>query len=347
MTRAIVVDPLFEDVWPFAADHLHHLWERSGVVEFIRLEAQRETTLTDAVSDQSDITQLVSLGVRIEDESLSAFPNLEEGLVMTTSMYSIDEGVATALEDRGVTVHDHTDEGFWSESVSEFGLALTINALRKIPQKSRAMIGSHDPWDLEQLGNELPEARGHQFADDPGFVHGTVANKRVRVIGVGNIGSRYASITDFLGADVAAYDPYADEPCFHRAGARRVHSLEALIENAEIFAPTLPLTEATRGLITAEHIQALPEGCLVVLITRAEVCDVAAIRERVLADEISLAADVWDEEPLALDDPLLGRDNVVHTPHIAGRTRDANRQWAEYLAAHFNSSSPDATRPNR
>ena len=169
-------------------------------------------------------------------------------------------------------------------------------------------------------------------------MNGTVAGRRVRVAGVGNIGSRYASIADFLGADVAAYDPYADEPCFHRTGARRVHSLETLVEDAEIFAPTIPLTEATRGLITAEHIEALPEGCLVVLITRAGVCDVAAIRERVLADEITLAADVWDEEPLPLDDPLLGRENVIHTPHIAGRTEDANRQWAEHLAAYFESS---------
>jgi phosphoglycerate dehydrogenase-like enzyme len=56
------------------------------------------------------------------------------------------------------------------------------------------------------------------------------------------------------------------------------------------------------------------------------------LRERVLADELALAADVWDVEPLPIDDPLLGRHNVVHTPHIAGRTRDAN------LAAQFDPS---------
>jgi phosphoglycerate dehydrogenase-like enzyme len=47
---------------------------------------------------------------------------------------------------------------------------------------------------------------------------------------------------------------------------------------------------------------------------------------------------VWDVEPLPLDDPLLGRHNVVHTPHIAGRTRDANLAWAENLAAQFDPS---------
>jgi len=44
---------------------------------------------------------------------------------------------------------------------------------------------------------------------------------------------------------------------------------------------------------------------------------------------------VWDVEPLPLDDALLGRHNVVHTPHNAGRTMHANQQWAEALAVQF------------
>ena len=95
------------------------------------------------------------------------------------------------------------------------------------------------------------------------------------------------------------------------------------------------LLESTRGIVTAEHINALPKGCLVVLATRAGICDMEAVRKRVLADELSLAADVWDVEPLPLDDPLLGRHNVVHTPHNAGRTIDANQAWAEKLVVQF------------
>jgi phosphoglycerate dehydrogenase-like enzyme len=71
------------------------------------------------------------------------------------------------------------------------------------------------------------------------------------------------------------------------------------------------------------------------MVTRAGICDTEAIRRRVLADELSLAADVWDVEPLPLDDLLLGRHNVVHTPHNAGRTIDANRLWAEKLVMQF------------
>lgn len=335
MTRTIIVDPLFEDVWPHAADYLQHIWENESAVDFVRLPDEQATRLSDAVPHPERVTQLVSLGVKATPQDLEAFRTLEEAFVMTDSMYSVDEEIKASLEERGVTVHDHTNEGFWSESVSEFGLALTINGLRRIPQKHREMITSHEPWDLDQLDNEVPGANGHQFADDYPFVNGTLSEKRVRIAGLGNIGSRYAHVADFLGADVAGYDPYADEPCFHRSGTTRRYSLEELVSDAEIFVPTVPLTDATRGLITADLIHSLPDGCLVVLITRAEVCDMDAIRERVTAGELSLAADVWDEEPLSLDDPLLDRNNVVHTPHIAGRTDDANRQWAEHLAAHF------------
>ena len=97
----------------------------------------------------------------------------------------------------------------------------------------------------------------------------------------------------------------------------------------------VPLTESTRDLVKAHHIDALPKGCLVVMVTRARICDTEAIRRRVLADELSLAADVWDVEPLPLDDPLLGRHNVVHTPHNAGRTIDANELWTEKLVVQF------------
>ena len=100
----------------------------------------------------------------------------------------------------------------------------------------------------------------------------------------------------------------------------------------------MPLVEKTRGIVEAKHIRALPTGCLVVLITRAGIVDMPELRRRVLANELALAADVFDVEPLPLDDPLLGHPNVVHTPHIAGRTRDANLEWVDILLAQFRHS---------
>jgi phosphoglycerate dehydrogenase-like enzyme len=332
MRSVIVVHPKFEAHWSFTADHLHTLWQAQGQVEFIRLAPDEERPLGAIVPEPETVTRLIALSVPVTDSCLEKFTHLREVALETR----LPEGTKERLAERGVRLYRQVSEGFWGESVSEFGLALTLCGLRRIPQLHHQILTDLTPWDYNPSGGVgQPRTRAHQFGDDPNFTSGTIAGKRVRVVGAGNIGSRYASFCHFLGADVAVWDPFAQEPAFHRAGSRREWHLDRLVQDAEIFAPMVPLTQSTEGLVTAKHIHALPTGCLVVLVTRAKIVDVATLRERVLADELALAADVFDIEPLPLDDPLLGRHNVVHTPHNAGRTIHANQQWAEMLAAQF------------
>ena len=337
MSSLIVVHPNFDGVWPFAADHFHALWGAQGAVEFIRLEHGDQRKLGEIASHPAEVQRLACLGVPVTLTGLQLFTGLEEATFQGSYGSSVSsEPIQGHLQQAGVVVYNHPTEGFWGQTVAEYGLALTLCGLRRIPQLHREILTSQAPWDYEPPdGKGRPGARGHQFGDNPNFTSGTIAGKRVRIVGAGNIGSRYASFVNMLGADVATWDPFASEPCFHRAGARKEWHLSQLVKDADIFAPMVPLMDSTRGIVTAEHINALPKGCLVVLATRARICDMAALRKRVLGDELSLAADVWDIEPLPLDDPLLGRHNVVHTPHNAGRTIDANRAWAEKLAVQF------------
>lgn len=336
MSSLILVHPTFEATWPFVADHLHALWQAQGDTQLVRLQPDETRAMHALGVDLSHVERCVALGVPATAETIDHMPALKEAAFLREYGPLQDDALHEALKSRGVRVYQQRSEGFWGESVSEFGLALTLCALRRIPQTYAAMMHAQDVWDYSPAGGVgRPGQRGHQFGDDIRFTNGTAQGKRVRIVGAGNIASRYASFMHMLGADVAAWDPFASEPNFHRAGARREYYLERLVSDAEIFAPMVPLTESTRGLIKRDHIYALPKGCLIVLVTRALICDMPAIRERVLNDEIALAADVFDVEPLPLNDPLLGRHNVVHTPHNAGRTKEANFQWAEMLAAQF------------
>jgi phosphoglycerate dehydrogenase-like enzyme len=336
MSSLIVVHPTFEATWPFVADHLHALWQQQGVTQLVRVSPDEARAVHELGIDLAGVERLVALSVPATAETVQHMPALQEAAILREYGSLKDDALAAALKVRGIRVYQQRSEGFWGESVSEFGLALTLCALRRIPQTHAAMMNAHDVWDYSPGGGVgQPGRRGHQFGDDIRFTNGTAQGKRVRIVGAGNIASRYASFMHMLGADVAAWDPFASEPAFHRAGSRREHHLDRLVQDAEIFAPMVPLTESTRGLVTREHIDALPRGCLVVLATRALICDMAAVRERVLKDELALAADVFDVEPLPLDDPLLGRHNVVHTPHNAGRTKEANFHWAEMLAEQF------------
>ncbi len=333
MRSVVIVHPQFEKVWPLAADHIYTVWEDQGQVEFIRLAHDETRTVGELLTNPGTVTRLISLCAAITLDCLKSLTSLEE-TVIHVHPYStqVPQELLDYLQSNGVSVYRHKSEGFWGQSVSEFGLALTLCGLRRIPQIHHDMMTSLTPWDYDPIPHMT---RGDQFGDDPNFTNGTIEGKRIRIVGAGNIASRYASFVHMMGADVAAWDPYASEPSFHRAGSRRELYLERLIQDAEIFVPMVPLTEQTKSLITAEHIYALPKGCLVVLVTRAGICDMQALRERVLSDELSLAADVFDIEPLPLDDPLLGRHNVVHTPHNAGRTVRSNERWAEMLTEQF------------
>lgn len=332
MRSVIVVHPNFDAEWPWSGDHFQEVWQKQGPVEFYRLEPEDTRSLGEIVPDPAGVTRLISLRVPVTDACVEALTGLEEA----TFYYGLTQEQTDRLAAQGTKIHKQVSEGFWGESVSEFGLALTLCGLRRIPQTHHEILTDQEPWNYNPAGGVgRPGQRGYQFGDDANFTSGTIAGKRVRVVGAGNIASRYASFCTMLGADVAAWDPFATEPSFHRAGSRREWHLSELVKDAEIFAPMVPLKDSTRGIVTAEHIDALPKGCLVVLVTRAKICDTEAIRRRVLADEIALAADVFDVEPLPLDDPLLGRHNVVHTPHNAGRTIHANREFAEHFTAQF------------
>lgn len=331
--HVLLVHARFDRTWPWAAMAFQEQWERHGPVELIHQDLGDDRAAHEVVADPGSVRRLVVLAAAFPPASAEAFTGLREAAILG----EYDElRSAEPLRERGVDVYRHESEGFWGQSVAEFGLALTLAGLRRIPQSHHEILTSLAPWDYDPPdGVPTTGGRGHQFGDDVRFSHGTVADKRIRIVGAGNIGSRYASFVAALGADVAVWDPYAAEPAFHRARARREHHLDRLVEDAEVFAPMLPLTPSTEGIVTADHIDALPTGCLVVLVTRAGICDMSAVRRRVLSDEVALAADVFDVEPLPLDDPLLGRHNVVHTPHNAGRTRDANQAFAAAVLDQF------------
>lgn len=333
MSSAIIATARFDGIWPLAADHLLRRWSAEGPTRLHRLADGDRRPPAAVVGDPAAITRLVLLGLAPAADELAAFAALRE--VACDSAAARDR-LAPALAARGIACHAPRNEAFWSQSLAEFGLAMTINGLRRIPQLHAAIRRDPAPWDFSPPdGIGVAGARGQQFGDDPAHANGTVHGKRVRIAGLGNIGALYAAFCSALGAEVAAWDPHVPDGSFAVARARRRFRLADLVADAEIFAPILPLRPQTEGLVDAALVRALPRGCLVVLITRAQVVDMPELRRRVLAGELALAADVFDREPLPLDDPLLGHPAVVHTPHIAGRTAHANRALVDQLAEQF------------
>ena len=332
MRSVICVHESYDAHWPFTADHWHERWQKEGGSELYRTEEQGARA-PNLVKDPQTVQRLVLLGISAESGDLKPFTALEECYASETYSGSSSKGIEEAKA-RGVTIYYPRGDVQWGQTVAEYALGLTICALRRIPHTSTAMIQGHETWKyIPEIGK--PGQRGAQFGDSTDFVSGTLGGKRVRIVGIGSIGGRYAKWCAMMGAQVSVWDPFAPDASFDIAGVKRYFHLSELVKDAEIFAPIVPLTESTMGLVTAEHINAIPNRSLVVQVTRARVCDTKALYQRVLNDELFLAADVFDQEPMPLDSPLLGRHNVVHTPHNAGRTIDANRARANDAIARF------------
>ncbi|WP_280116237.1 NAD(P)-dependent oxidoreductase [Leucobacter coleopterorum] len=100
-------------------------------------------------------------------------------------------------------------------------------------------------------------------------------------------------------------------------GVRRAE-LEEVRATANVLSLHLPLTPQTERMVDAEFIAAMPRGSVLVNVSRGALVDHVALAAAVDAGHLSGAAlDVLEQEPPAPDHPMLGRDDVVLTPHIA------------------------------
>jgi phosphoglycerate dehydrogenase-like enzyme len=282
------------------------------------LNATKEPLYRQA--DLSEVWGVAWFGGALTPECVAAAPRLRAvGGITDNSGYGLP---VEALAAREIPFIDATRA--WGQSVAEVALGLALGALRQIPQWHGRMALREPLW-------EFPYA---QFCDNPDFVNGDLGTKQVGVIGLGAIGSRVARWCVALGSSVRGFDPFVPGSRVREWGVEPV-SLDRLVNESEVLFVLVPPTPSARHLLNRERIGRLRKGALVVAVTRAHAIDVAALRERILADELAGAFDVYDIEPLPVDDPLRGRANVVHTPHIAGRTRDANLRVADVIADDF------------
>jgi phosphoglycerate dehydrogenase-like enzyme len=141
----------------------------------------------------------------------------------------------------------------------------------------------------------------------------------VAVIGAGGIGSETATRLTALGARCTAVRrrPHLGVP----RGFDRVTGLEGLdqlLPTTDVVVIAAPLTDATRGLMTAERLDRLPRSAIVVNVARGALLDEGAVAERLADGRLRGAVlDVFDREPLAPESPLWQLRSAIVTPHVS------------------------------
>lgn len=314
--------------WPYVHEQMVSRLEELGVTLVLN------TASRDPIHEQIDLSETIGIshfGGNLTEACIAAAPKLKVlGAMTDNSGHGIPY---KALQARGIPVIESTRA--WSQSVAECAFGLALSSLRRTAHWHKKMAAGEILWDWENPiwgNNKLPVA--HQFCDDPDFVNGDLGTKTVGVIGLGQIGRKIAQWCRVFGATVMGFDPFVPDELLREWDVQRA-DMDTLADSCDIVFVAVPPTPSARHLLNRERIYHLRKGSLVVVITRAHAVEMEALRERIVKDELAGAFDVYDIEPVHVDDELRNRDNVVHTPHIAGRTKDSNLRVADMTVDDF------------
>jgi phosphoglycerate dehydrogenase-like enzyme len=147
-----------------------------------------------------------------------------------------------------------------------------------------------------------------------------LAGKVLGLVGLGRIARRVATMAEAIGMRVVAFDPFI-EPTGFPDGVTRAETLDALLPTADVISVHVPLTDASRGMFHALRFAAMKPGAIFINTARGGLVDQDALLAALDAGHLGGAGlDVTTPEPLPADHPLLGRDDIVVTPHIASAT---------------------------
>jgi D-3-phosphoglycerate dehydrogenase / 2-oxoglutarate reductase len=201
-----------------------------------------------------------------------------------------------ACKEKGIAVNYVPD--YCIHEVSDHAVALLLALIRKIPLSNKVVQAGR--WEMPVV---VPIRR----------IQGTVLG----LLGFGNIPRLVAPKAKAFGMKVIAFDPYAKAELFKTAGVESV-DFDTLLKTSDYISVHAPHTPQTRGIVNADAFAKMKKGAYIVNTARGPLIDEPALIAALDSGQIGGAAlDVVAVEPLAKDSPLLGRDNVIITPHTA------------------------------
>jgi phosphoglycerate dehydrogenase-like enzyme len=246
-------------------------------------------------------------------ELLTRLPELR--LLITTGMRNASIDLAAAAE-AGVTV---CGTGSDSRPPAELTWALILGLARRITIEN-AEMRANGPWQRT--------------------VGTTLGGKTLGLLGFGKIGVAVGRVGKAFGMDVLAWSANLTEERTAAEGVRRSASKAELLRASDVLSVHLVLSDRTRGLLGAEDLALLRPSALLVNTSRAAIIDRDALVDTLREQRIAGAAlDVFEQEPLPVDDPFRTLPNVLATPHL-GYVTDTNysvyfREAVENIAAYL------------
>ncbi len=216
-------------------------------------------------------------------------------------------------------------------AVAEFNMGLMIAVARNLALSATGLQkGEHlgapveDVFRVPDVKNVIwgPLDENHPFTDyGIGF---ELYGKKLGIAGYGAIGREVAVRAKAFGMEILAYDPYLPAEKIEADGARAV-DLDTMLSESDMVSIHLPVVPATKNIVNKDWFSKMKPTAYVINTARAAVIDqrdlVEALQNKTIA---GAAIDVYWQEPIPANHPLLSMRNVLCTPHMAGLTTDVD-----------------------
>ena len=224
----------------------------------------------------------------------------------------VDNIDIAAAAELGITVTYVPD--YCMHEVSDHAMALLLALARKIPLSNKLVQAGR--WEVPAV---VPIHR--------------LAGRVLGLVGYGNIPRALAPKAKAFGLRVVTHDPYVSQQALAAAGVESV-SFDRLLEISDFVSIHAPLTPATRGLFNAQVFGKMKTDALLINTARGPLVDEDALASALDSGRLGGAAlDVVAVEPLPKDSRLIGRDNVILTPHTAFYSVEALNELQTKCAA--------------
>jgi D-3-phosphoglycerate dehydrogenase len=181
------------------------------------------------------------------------------------------------------------------------------------------------------------EVRNGVWRDDPSTLDIVrMKGKNLGIVGLGNIGGRFAEKMSAFGVNILVYDPYIPVAKIEGRGYQRVEELGELFSRCNFISIHCPLNNETRGMISTQ-VLSMAKGLILINTARGAIVDTASIAGAIRnGDVLIYAADVLSEEPPYEGDEslrfLLNSEKVIITPHCAWYSRESEEELIEGTA---------------
>ena len=268
---------------------------------------QKPDELVQVIGEYNGL--VVRSGTKVTAEAIKAAKNLK---VIGRAGVGTDNIDKTAATNAGIVVMN--TPGGNTISTCEHTFALLFALCRNVPDAHASMVAGR--WDRKK------------------FMGSEVFDKTMGIIGVGRIGGAIAIRAQAFGMKVIAYDPILTQLKAEALGVELL-SLDDLIERSDFITVHAPMNPDTENMIRAEHFKRMKPTCRIINCARGGIVNESDLAEALRNGTIAGAGlDVYTSEPFE-NNPFIGLDNVVMTPHLAASTDEAQLTVAVEIATQM------------